>query len=426
MLPMVSVEHLSKAYRIGLASPKHSDLRDFVGRFLRAPLDALRLLSEDWSDGPDTFWALRDVSFDVEQGEVLGLIGHNGAGKSTLLKVLSRITEPTEGCVRLRGRVASLLEVGTGFHPELTGRENIYLNGSILGMKRAEIDRKFDEIVEFSEIGRFLDTPVKRYSSGMYVRLAFSVAAHLEPEILIVDEVLAVGDAEFQRKCLGKMSSVVQDEGRTILFVSHNMSAVAALCSSVLIVEQGRIGEKLSPDEAIHRYLSGGRTADSLPLAERPRYQREPRDPILTGIAVETSRHEGVVECGGPVAFEIEIRNCADLAACQLGVTIRDEARQPVALLHTQVHAGLEFAGTKCGRLRVEVPSLPLVPGEYTLELSFSDRFHLLERVEVADSFNVVFADRFGTGRLPEPKHGPLALTCDWEFSDLAGAEGGS
>jgi lipopolysaccharide transport system ATP-binding protein len=252
------------------------------------------------------------------------------------------------------------------------------------------------------------------------------VAAHLEPEILIVDEVLAVGDAEFQRKCLGKMSSVVQNEGRTILFVSHNMSAIAALCSEVLIVEHGRVGEKLPTEQAIHRYLSGSRSADRLPLAERPRYQREARDPILTGISIETAGHDRVVECGGAIAFEIQIRNCDDLAACQLGLTIRDETHQAVALLHTQVHAGLEFGGTKSGRLRVEVPSLPLVPGEYSVELAFSDRFHLLERVEAADRFSVAFADRFGTGRLPEPRQGPLVLACEWEFDDLAAPRSGS
>ncbi|MBV8478952.1 MAG: ATP-binding cassette domain-containing protein, partial [Actinobacteria bacterium] len=202
----------------------------------------------------DRIWALSEVSFDVRQGEVLGLVGRNGAGKSTLLKVLSRITEPTEGQVTLRGRVGSLLEVGTGFHPELTGRENIFLNGTILGMRRAEISRRFDEIVEFSGVERFLDTPVKRYSSGMQVRLAFAVAAHLEPEILLVDEVLAVGDAEFQEKCLGKMRDVTQ-EGRTVVFVSHNLAAVRSLCSRALVLEQGKLIFDGGTDEAVDRYL---------------------------------------------------------------------------------------------------------------------------------------------------------------------------
>ncbi len=204
----------------------------------------------------EDFWALRDVSFEVKQGEVVGIIGRNGAGKSTLLKVLSRITEPSEGCVRIRGRVASLLEVGTGFHPELTGRENIYLNGSILGMSKAEITRKFDEIVAFAEVEKFLDTPVKRFSSGMYVRLAFAVAAHLEPEILIVDEVLAVGDTQFQEKCLGKMRDISQGDGRTVLFVSHNLATVKSLCNSGVLLKDGRVAYRGATSEVIQQYIS--------------------------------------------------------------------------------------------------------------------------------------------------------------------------
>src|ERR1051326_8079556 len=219
MKPIIKVEGLGKQYRVG-ARQQFPTLRDSLASAVRNPLNLLRGASNS-----ETFWALRDLEFDVAPGEVIGIIGRNGAGKSTLLKILSRITEPTTGRVELYGRVASLLEVGTGFHPELTGRENVFLNGSILGMHHAEIERKFDEIVAFAEIDRFLDTPVKRYSSGMYVRLAFAVAAHLEPQILIVDEVLAVGDAEFQKKCLGKMHDVAEQKGRTVLFVSHNMQA---------------------------------------------------------------------------------------------------------------------------------------------------------------------------------------------------------
>jgi len=214
---MIKVEHLSKQYKIGV-DRTYKTLQDSLTGALKSPLSLFKRTNNDNS----TFWALKDVSFNIEEGEVVGIIGRNGAGKSTLLKILSRITEPTEGKITMRGRVASLLEVGTGFHPELTGRENIYLNGSILGMKKREINDKFDEIVKFAEIEKFLDTPVKRYSSGMYVRLAFAVAAHLEPEILIIDEVLAVGDAGFQKKCLGKMGEVAKG-GRTVLFVSHNM-----------------------------------------------------------------------------------------------------------------------------------------------------------------------------------------------------------
>jgi len=250
---VLRVESLGKSYRIGEREP-YKALRDVVTDTLTAPVRIARGIRRTKAEPTDRIWALSGVSFDVRQGEVLGLIGRNGAGKSTLLKVLSRITEPTEGQVTLRGRVGSLLEVGTGFHPELTGRENIFLNGTILGMRRAEIARRFDEIVEFSGVERFLDTPVKRYSSGMQVRLAFAVAAHLEPEILLVDEVLAVGDAEFQEKCLGKMRDVTQ-EGRTVVFVSHNLAAVRSLCSRALVLEQGRLVFDGDADQAVDRYL---------------------------------------------------------------------------------------------------------------------------------------------------------------------------
>src|SRR5256714_1391370 len=242
---VIQAKGLGKSYRIGhqVEREHYVALRDVVARCVRHAwrnvADVVRSQSFISGDIVEEFWALRGVSFEVRRGEVLGIIGRNGAGKTTLLKVLSRITEPSEGCVTIRGRVASLLEVGTGFHPELSGRENIYLNGAILGMTRAEIRQKFDEIVAFAEIEQFIDTPVKRYSSGMYIRLAFGVAAHLEPEILVIDEVLAVGDAQFQKKCLGKMETASRREGRTVLFVSHNMAAVEALCSSAMVLANG-------------------------------------------------------------------------------------------------------------------------------------------------------------------------------------------
>src|ERR1700728_4521495 len=254
---LISIDKLGKKYLIDHRSerPRYKSLRDAIANGSRAALS--RFIPNGRTSPRHTvedFWALKDVSFDVKQGEVIGIIGRNGAGKSTLLKILSRITEPTSGRVEIRGRVASLLEVGTGFHPELTGRENIFLNGSILGMARAEIKKKFDEIVAFAEVEKFLDTPVKRYSSGMYVRLAFAVAAHLEPEILIVDEVLAVGDAEFQKKCLGKMEDVSKG-GRTVLFVSHNMEAVRRMCPRGIVLNQGRVEMVGSIKEAIDCYL---------------------------------------------------------------------------------------------------------------------------------------------------------------------------
>src|SRR5437762_6351274 len=265
---IISVENLSKAYLVGHREERgteyrFTDLRDVIARNLLnaagKAVDFLHGRQIVHGDDVEEFWALRDVSFEMQEGEVLGIIGRNGAGKSTLLKILSRIIEPTCGRVTLRGRVASLLEVGTGFHPELTGRENIYLNGAILGMKRTEVSEKFDEIVAFAEIERFLDTPVKRYSSGMYVRLAFAVAAHLEPDILIIDEVLAVGDVEFQKKCLGKMNDVSRRDGRTVLFVSHNMGAVTQLTERAVLLSHGSIAHSGECQSVVQFYLAESR-----------------------------------------------------------------------------------------------------------------------------------------------------------------------
>jgi lipopolysaccharide transport system ATP-binding protein len=267
----VRVEGVGKKYVIGGAVQHHATMRDALASAVKRPIERIRHPGAA-THHSEEIWALRDVSLEVHEGEVLGLIGGNGAGKSTLLKLLSRITEPTEGVIELRGRVGSLLEVGTGFHPELTGRENIFLNGAILGMTRAEIDRRFDDIVEFAEITRFLDTPVKRYSSGMYVRLAFAVAAHLEPEVLVIDEVLAVGDAAFQRKCLGRMEDVAES-GRTVLFVSHNMQAVRSLCTRVVQLDEGRVVDAGSPFAVVDRYLklqSGADGAVSWEGDDRP------------------------------------------------------------------------------------------------------------------------------------------------------------
>ncbi|MGA2411238.1 MAG: ABC transporter ATP-binding protein, partial [Candidatus Binataceae bacterium] len=247
--PIIKVDGLSKRYRVGQGK-RYGSLRESVVTKLKAPFR-----SRTGSGAESHFWALRDVEFEVQPGEILGLIGSNGAGKSTLLKILSRITRPTAGRVELRGRVGSLLEVGTGFHPELTGRDNIFLNGSILGMRRSEIVTKFDEIVDFAGVEKFIDTPVKRYSSGMYVRLAFAVAAHLQPEIMLIDEVLAVGDAEFQKKCLGKMGDVAR-AGRTIVFISHNMTAVEALCNNCALLRGGTIVAGGTPHEVIAGYMA--------------------------------------------------------------------------------------------------------------------------------------------------------------------------
>src|SRR5437868_3575357 len=261
MKPIIKIENVSKRYRIGGLLPGYEfTLREVVGHALAAPLKRLRRRE---GSRHQTLWALSGVSLEVRKGELVGIIGHNGAGKSTLLKILSRVTRPTAGQVEIYGRVGSLLEVGTGFHPDLTGRENVYLNGAVLGMKRAEIARKFDEIVAFSELEKFIETPVKFYSSGMYVRLAFSVAAHLEPEILIMDEVLAVGDAAFQQKCLDKMHEI-RRQGRTIFFVSHNMPAVTRLCKRAVLLERGRVVADGAPQDVINRYLTSAWKAGAL------------------------------------------------------------------------------------------------------------------------------------------------------------------
>ena len=312
MATAIRVDHLSKRYRIGAMQAEfhYGMLRDVLMDVAMTPVHVFRSMTGKSMRGAENFsyiWALNDVSFDVQEGQVLGIIGRNGAGKSTLLKVLARVTEPTKGTVSVRGRVGSLLEVGTGFHPELTGRENIYLNGAVLGMRRGETERKFDEIVAFSEVEQFIDTPVKRYSSGMYLRLAFAVAAHLEPEILVVDEVLAVGDAEFQKKCLGKMGDVAQ-QGRTVLFVSHNMSAVLRLTQEALVIDKGRLMMRAPTAEAVDYYLSAGHAdageriweADEVPATSAPFTPISLRLKDMRGNIVDTLRSTE------PAAIEFE------------------------------------------------------------------------------------------------------------------------
>jgi lipopolysaccharide transport system ATP-binding protein len=295
MNPVVRIENVGKRYRLGALHPGYLTFRELIGGAVTAPFRRLRRADDDGQ----TFWALRDVNLRVSRGELVGIIGRNGAGKSTLLKILSRITRPTTGEVEIRGRVGSLLEVGTGFHPDLTGRENVYLSGAILGMRRAEIARKFDEIVAFSELEKFVDTSVKFYSSGMYVRLAFSVAAHLEPEILIMDEVLAVGDAAFQQKCLDKMREV-RRQGRTVFFVSHNMPAVTRLCRRVVLLEAGRVAADGEPHEVVNRYLSAGWQTGALREWED--------DGEAPGDAVARLRRVRVRDGAGETAAAVDIR----------------------------------------------------------------------------------------------------------------------
>ncbi|HTX64310.1 MAG TPA: ABC transporter ATP-binding protein [Opitutaceae bacterium] len=365
---VIAVEGLAKRYRLGLAA-RHDTLRDTLSHGLRNLPRLLRRSGSEAAARPGEFWALRDVSFQVERGQALGIIGRNGAGKSTLLKILSRITEPTEGRVTLRGRVASLLEVGTGFHPELSGRENILLNGAILGMSRAEIRRKFDEIVAFAEVEKFLDTPVKHYSSGMYVRLAFAVAAHLEPEILIVDEVLAVGDYAFQRKCLGKMSAVAAGEGRTVLFVSHNLGSVTALCSRALWLAEGRV------------------RAYGAAAAVAADYVRSQTEQARTDFDFRawggTERHAGrllitglQVNGGAPVmhreAFRARIGFRAQTAVegVAFGIGLCSLEGTRLATLDSDLDGRRwSYPAGHEGWIELELADLPLSPGRYSLDL---------------------------------------------------------
>ena len=283
---VIRVENLGKKYIIGhQQQERYTALRDVITNKVKSLGSLINPQAKKENRAFEEFWALKDVSFEIKQGDRVGIIGRNGAGKSTLLKILSRITEPTQGSIKIKGRVASLLEVGTGFHPELTGRENIFLNGAILGMGKEEIKRKFDEIVAFAEVEKFLDTPVKRYSSGMYVRLAFAVAAHLEPEILIVDEVLAVGDAQFQKKCLGKMEDVAKKEGRTVLFVSHNIEAIKKLCNRGVLLQQGKLLKNDNPDSVIQQYLANN-IISQRELIWEAKYAPKTNEMVLRGIRI--------------------------------------------------------------------------------------------------------------------------------------------
>ncbi len=341
----------------------------------------------------EEFWALRDLSFEVSQGEVLGIIGRNGAGKSTVLKILSRITEPTRGRITIEGRVASLLEVGTGFHPELTGRENIYLNGAILGMTRAEIRSKFDEIVAFAEVERFLDTPVKRYSSGMYVRLAFAVAAHLDPEILIVDEVLAVGDTQFQAKCLGKMEDVSRRDGRTVLFVSHNMGVIQSLCPRCILLQSGRIAADGPSPEVVAQYLAPSQQADERGVVRRGGEWRGKVSRITeTWLSSMGKRMAGRISCKTPFSIGFVIESTDSIQGTEMSLRISSRSGQAVfTSLFTQSSAG-SLAEIPVGRTsyEIEIPALFLMPGSFVASLAIHEPLgRVFDRWEQALVFEI-------------------------------------
>ena len=427
--PAISIRNLSKCYRLGSIGHRtlveeveywwHKmrgrDPRRHMGRIGYSATEARRVEAE--RAGRQEFWALKDVSFDVQPGEVIGIIGRNGAGKSTLLKLLTRITEPTSGEAIINGRVGSLLEVGTGFHPELTGRENIFMNGTILGMKMREIAAKFDEIVAFSELEKFIDTPVKRYSSGMYVRLAFSVAAHLEPEILLVDEVLAVGDVQFQKKCLGKMGDVAR-AGRTVLFVSHNMAAVQNLCQRGVWLQHGRLQQIGEIETVVKAYLEGGENKSDA-FFKRSARPKDGEAAIESATLYVANQPMAMLRMGDSIEIELEIVGMRSQGHYVAGLAFYDEMGGRICGLNSFETANVSFplaAGT-CTRVVCRIQNMNLLPGLYRVDAiiqTAADR-RPVDKVESMLRFEVAGWDVYRTGRIPKGP-GVLYWPCQWEL----------
>jgi lipopolysaccharide transport system ATP-binding protein len=428
MRAIITVQDLAKRYRLGKREARYQTFRETLATALSGTIEAMRARlggakEQRSSGGEEELWALRDVSFEVQPGEVLGLIGRNGAGKSTLLKILSRITDPTRGRVELYGRVGTLLEVGTGFHPELSGRENIFLSGAILGMRRTEIARKLDEIVDFAGVERFLDVPVKRYSSGMYVRLAFAVAAHLETEILLIDEVLAVGDAVFQKKCLGKMSDVAS-QGRTILFVSHNMTAIESLCDSCILIEGGKSTARGKPADLVRNYLTAGLEtgSGSRSLQSHPgRIRRS--NPLMkwVGLSSESALTSAAIPAGGPLSISVSF--ASERPVCPvLGVVVRTSAGAPIFGVNNRFIAGNNFQRpVSSGTIICALERLSLMPGAYYLDLIFGDGLEDVDWIEQAIVFEIFPSDYYGTGQLPPAGCGPLLADASFRLDETCG-----
>lgn len=417
----IRVENLTKKFylgeRVGIKTFREA-LQDLVTAPFRVWKRNGNGDGQEKLDTEREIWALKGVSFEVKHGEVLGIIGPNGAGKSTLLKILSRITEPTGGYAEIRGRVGSLLEVGTGFHPELTGRENVYLNGSILGMSKSEIRRKFDDIVSFAGVEKFIDTPVKRYSSGMQVRLAFAVAAHLDPEILIIDEVLAVGDAEFQKRCLGKMDEVSRS-GRTVLFVSHNMAAVESLCEKAILLNSGIIGAQGATDCVISKYATEAATSLSgdvdLWLARgRPPYAKSVfrRLRILNKDLKEVS----AINVGEPILFEITLEYPEQIGQFVVGIHVYNSRQVRLLTLHTAHQINDVLRMQRKAVLNCFLPHCRLMPDRYSVILGLQADRGIVDRIESGIYFDVLPSDYFGTGRLPRPGDGLFLEKAIWKL----------
>jgi lipopolysaccharide transport system ATP-binding protein len=420
----IQVSNISKSFRLGEAEP-YKMLRDVMVRAVKAPLRWMHAIASGAGarrrDEDDTLWALRDVSFELERGQVLGVIGRNGAGKSTLLKILSRITEPTEGQIDIYGRVGSLLEVGTGFHPELTGRENIFMNGAILGMTRREIASKFDQIVEFAGIERFIHTPVKRYSSGMYVRLAFAVAAHLEPEILIVDEVLAVGDAEFQRKCLGRMNEVAS-HGRTVLFVSHNLAAVSSLCTKGLLLDKGQVHFYGSAEDAISRYVQMGDSQEAdVDLASHPGRPGK-YSPFIKRFRVRDSQGNvtRTIPLGEDVTFELEIESPQPLSNCHVNIRLFGGRAERLMTCYTKYQREESIEFNRTVHVACTIRDLRLMPGPYHLGLLLVHNGDTIDEIESGLSFEITPADVYGTGKMMPGHAGVIAPDVVWSIESDA------
>jgi lipopolysaccharide transport system ATP-binding protein len=410
MTTAIRAHGLSKQYRLSVLRRGHDTLRDLISDSVRG------LMSRNGvRGGVDTIWALRDVSFEIPEGQIVGVIGRNGAGKSTLLKILSRITEPTEGRAEIRGRVGSLLEVGTGFHPELTGRENVYLNGAVLGMRKREIDRKFDEIVGFAEVDRFLDTPVKRYSSGMQVRLAFAVAAHLEPDILLVDEVLAVGDVAFQRKCMGKMTSVAQ-EGRTILFVSHNMAAIQNLCNRGIIVQGGALGFDGTAAAAVSAYLQDVARPMESPFHNNPHRRGDGSFRFTAARVLDgEGRESGHLIAGEPAVFEFAYENSGRARHAAVALTLFNQLGTAVANFNMDLTGFIPDGLAATGRFICRIPALPLPLGEYRGAVAVSVGGRMTDLVPNAVLFRVESSTFFISGRTPDAQYSACLVAHAWD-----------
>jgi len=419
----ISISNIGKEYKLG-EKIEYGSLREDLTNFFSNGIK--RLVSKQGSTNgeekiiaQDYFWSLKDISFDIGRGEIMGIIGRNGAGKSTLLKIIAGITEPTEGRINIYGRIASLLEVGTGFHQELTGRENIYLNGAILGMRRTEIDRKFDEIVAFSEVERFIDTPVKFYSTGMRVRLGFSVAAHLEPEILLIDEVLAVGDAAFQKKCLGKLNNVATSEGRTVLFVSHDMAAILSLCNRAVLLDQGKMVETGTTSDVVEKYFQSFSSSDAVPLDKRTDREGD-GSVIATSLSIENADKGKPIRPSSKLKITIGYRS--DNPVNNLGVEIRiRDFKTRAGILYFDSSASHDFPHNLPpeGKIVCVTQSNYLTPGRCVVDLTLYKSMVDTDDIEHAGQFDVLTEDVYGLSKIPSRNRSYYIVDYHWTIESM-------